>query len=237
MRSTSAAPEIRSLPGGISAILIGLLNVVIILYFITAPETGRDDPAAFYQNFTHNALRSSLPWIVFAITAVLSYTVLPVVYDAVRGIHPDWARFSTILGLVGYTIQGVWAITLTRTAPVLSGNYLSGNEITRTAILAVGLPQIDPDGWFSFGGPGTWMIIVSILAMYGGRIPKWHGALGILAGICAWATVFASFLSFEPLNLFASAGGAVVYPLWFLVLGIRLIRGLPLSDGADGVNR
>jgi hypothetical protein len=221
---------LRSVLGGWSAILIGLLNVVIIFYFIFAPEAGRDDPNAFYQNFSQNALRSSLPWIVFTITAVLTYSVLPVVYEAVRGVRPDWARFATLFGLVGYTVQGVWAITLTRSVPVLSATFLSGDEMTRAAILAIGLPQIDPDGWFSFGGPGTWMIIASILAMMGGRIPKWHGVLGILAGICAWSTVFASLLSFEPLNLFASAGGAVVYPLWFVLLGIRMIRGMPVPE-------
>ncbi len=233
MPSSGATPGIRSLLGGCSAILIGLLNVVIILYFISAPDTGRNDPYVFFQNFAHDPLRSSLPWIVFAITAILSYSVLPVLYKLIRDVHPDWARFATLFGLAGYTIQGLWAITLTRTAPVLSGTFLAGDEITRKAILAIGLPQIDPDGWFSFGGPGTWMIVVNILAILGGRLPKWHGVLGILAGICAWATVFASLLSFEPLNLFASAGGAVVYPLWFVLLGIRMIRGFPNSEAVE----
>src|SRR4030042_600902 len=107
MAASVAVSKIRSLLGGISAILIGLLNVVIILYFLNAPDTGRDDAYAFFNNFADDALGSSLPWIVFTITAVLSYTVLPVVYEAVRGIHRDWARFATIFGLVGYTVQGV----------------------------------------------------------------------------------------------------------------------------------
>jgi len=94
-----------------------------------------------------------------------------------------------------------------------------------------GLPQIDPDGWFSFGGPGTWMILVILLAYRGGCLPKWHALKGVAAGICAWATVFASLFSIESLNLLASTGGAVVYPLWFAVLGIRLLRGLPYPVG------
>ena len=225
---------IRSPLGGASAVAIGLMNVVIILYFVFAPETGRDDANAFFLTFAQNALRSSLPWIVFSITAVLSYAVLPVVYEAVRAVHAEGARFATLFGLAGYTVQGVWAITLTRTAPVLSAAYQAGGEITRKAILAFGLPQIDPDGWFSFGGPGTWMILVNILAYRGGCLPKWHALTGIAAGICAWATVFASLFSFEPLNLLASAGGAVVYPVWFAALGIRLLRGLPRARAPEG---
>jgi hypothetical protein len=177
---------LRSPLGGASAVAIGLMNIIIVLNFVCAPETGRDDANAFFLTFPRNALRASLPWIVFSFTAVLSYAVLPVVYETVRGIHDEGARFATtLLGLVGYTVQGVWAITLTRTAPVLSAAYQAGDEITRKAILAFGLPQIDPDGWFSFGGPGTWMILISILAYRGGCLPKWHAAAGVVAGICA----------------------------------------------------
>jgi hypothetical protein len=233
MSASVPAPRIRSLLGGCCAVLIGLLNVVIILYFVNAPAAGRDDPNGFFQNFANYALRSSLPWIVFALTAVLSYAVLPVVHESMREIHPDWARFATIVGLVEYTVQGVWAITLTRAAPSLSATFQSGNEITRSAILAVGLPQIDPDGWFSFGGPGLWMIVVNTLAIQGRRLPPWRAVLGILAGICAWATVFASLFPFEPLNLFASASGAVVYPLWFVLLGVRMIKGFPAAEDAS----
>ncbi len=229
MPANSTKPEIRSTLGGACAILIGLLNVAIILYFLNAPESGRNDAYAFFDNFPNDALRASVPWIVFAITVVLSYAVLPIVHKAVRGIHPDWARFAALFGLVGYTVQGVWAITLTRAAPVLSATFQSGSEATRNAILAIGLPQIDPDGWFSFGGPGTWMIVVNILAIAGRRLSRGHAALGILAGLCAWSTVFASLFSFEPLNLFASAGGAVFYPLWFVLLGIRMLRGWTLE--------
>jgi hypothetical protein len=229
MSASPPAPKIRSLLGGCCAALIGLSNVVIILYFLHAPEGGRDDAYAFFTYFADDALRSSLPWIVFAITAVLAYAVLPVMDRAVRSVHADWARFALLFGLVGYTVQGVWAVTLTRVAPALSATFQSGNEITRPAVLAVGLPQIDPDGWFSFGGPGTWMIIVNILALIGGRLPKGHAALGILTGICAWATVIASVSGFEPLNFFASAGGAVVYPLWFVLLGFRMIKGWTLE--------
>ncbi|MBN1439067.1 MAG: DUF4386 family protein [Anaerolineales bacterium] len=217
--------------GGISAVAIGLLNVVIILYFFNSPEAGRDDAYSFFRNFADNAFLSSLPWIVFAVTAVLSNNILPAVQDMVRGVHPDLARFATLLGLAGYTVQGVWAVTLIRAAPVLSAAFQTGDATTRAVILAVGLPQIDPDGWFSFGGPGTWLILVNLLALLGRRLPAWHAAFGVLAGICAWATVIASATGFEPQNLFASAGGAAVYPLWFVLFGIRLIRGGP--DGPE----
>ena len=83
---------IRSPLGGASAVAIGLMNDVIILYFVCAPETGRDDANTFFLTFARNVLRSSLPGILFSITAVLSYAVLPVVHEAVRGVHAEGAR-------------------------------------------------------------------------------------------------------------------------------------------------
>jgi hypothetical protein len=225
MSSASVHKSRRFSLGGAAAILIGALNVVIIIYFTAASSGSRTGQVNFFESFSGNALMMSIPWIVFTISAVLSYAALPAVWDLVRGNHPEWERFATLFGIIGYTVQGVWAITLTRSAPYLSHTYLSGNEVTRTALLAYGLPQIDPDGWFSFGGPGTWLIIINILAILGGKLPKWHAALGILAGVCAWATVFASLLAYDPLNLFASAGGAIVFPAWFILTGVRLLRG------------
>jgi hypothetical protein len=78
------------------------------------------------------------------------------------------------------------------------------------------------------------MILINILAYRGGCLPKWHAVTGIAAGICAWATVIASLFSFEPLNLLASAGRAVVYPVWFAALGTRLLRGLPYARAPEG---
>jgi hypothetical protein len=225
--------QLRRFPlGGAAAILIGLLNVVIILYFTAGSSGSRSEGANFFESFAGNPLTLSIPWIVFTVSGILALAALPAIRDRLGGTRPEWERFATLFGLAGYVVQAVWAVTLTRSAPGLSAAYLAGNESTRAALMAYGLPQIDPDGWFSFGGPGTWLILINLLALYGGRLPKWHAMLGILAGVCAWATVFASLLSFEPLNLFASAGGALVYPAWFILTGIRLLRPEAAGKGA-----
>jgi hypothetical protein len=218
--------------GGIAAILIGLLNVVIIVYFVFATGEQRSDSQVFFVNFAENPLALSIAWIVFSVSAVLSYAVFPAVSDLMEGIHRDWARAATIYGIVGYTVLGVWAITLTRTAPELAANYVSGNEMTRTALLTYGLPEIDPDGWFSFGGIGTWLIIMNVLAICGKRLSKLQAVAGILAGVCAWSTVFGALLDYEPLHLIASAGGAVFFPVWFVWLGVRLIMPSRAIEGS-----
>jgi hypothetical protein len=220
----------RNRLGGIAAILIGLLNIVLVIYVVVTPAASRFDAGEFFRYFAEDPLSLSIAWIVFAVTAVLSYAVIPAVGDLVEGLNRNWERSATFYGIVGYTVLGVWAITLARTVPELAQNYVSGDEMTRIAILAQGLPEIDPDGWFTFGGPGTWLIVMNILALCGGRLSKMHGIVGILLGFSHWATVFAALFEFEPLNLIASAGGALFYPVWFIWLGFLFLRGRSPDD-------
>ncbi len=210
--------------GGVAAILIGVLNIVLVVYVVATPAGSRYDMGEFFKYFVQSPLALSLAWIVFTVSAILSYAVIPAVSDLVKDVNRDWARAATIFGIVGYTVLGVWAITLTRRVPDLAQNFVNGDAATQAAILAQGLPEIDPDGWFMFGGMGTWMIVMNILALRGGRWPRLLGWIGVLAGVCGWSTVFGALFEFEPLNLFASAGGALFLPTWFVWQGIRLFR-------------
>jgi hypothetical protein len=225
---TKDTTQWKSKLGGVSAILIGLLNIVIVIYVVAATGAQRYDPIESITYFSENPLGLSVAWIVFSASAVLAYTVIPAVHDLVGARYRDWARAATIYGIVGFTVLGVWAITLTRTAPDLATRFVNGDEMTRTAVLAMWLPEIDPDGWFSFGGIGTWLIVMNVLALRGRRLPPWHALAGVVLGIGHWATVIAAATEFEPLNLFASGVGALLYPVWFIWLGILLLRGIAL---------
>jgi hypothetical protein len=74
---------------------------------------------------------------------------------------------------------------------------------------------------------------MNIIALRSGKLPKLLGIVGILLGISHWATVFGAFLENEPLNLIASAGGALFYPIWFIWLGIRFLR-IPTLQNTRG---
>lgn len=214
--------------GGVSAILIGLLNIVIVVYVVAATGAQRYDPVESITYFSENPLGLSVAWIVFSASAVLAYTVVPAVRDLVDDRYRDWARAATIYGIVGFTVLGVWAITLTRTAPDLADRFVNGDEMTQAAVLAIWLPEIDPDGWFSFGGIGTWLIVMNVLALRGRGLPTWHALAGVVLGVGHWATVIAAATEFEPLNLFASGVGALLYPVWFIWLGVLTLRGRAL---------
>ncbi len=125
--------------------------------------------------------------------------------------------------------MGVWAITLARLMPELSSNYVTVGQAIKDSIVANGLREIDPDGWFSFGGPGTWLIIVNLLAIKGRKLHNLHAIAGIILGLGLWATVFGAVFSNEPLNLFAAGTAALFYPIWCIWLGLHFIRDAKLQ--------
>ena len=210
--------------GGIAAIIIGLVNIVLVVYVVGATGAQRYDAGAFFEYFSKSPLALSVAWIFIVMSSILAYAVIPVVADLVMPVNRDWTRFATLYGIAGFTVMGVWAITLTRLMPELSRNYVAGGQAVKDAIVAYGLHEIDPDGWFSFGGPGAWLIIVNIMAIRGRKLHKLHAIAGIILGIGLWSTVFGALFSNEPLNLFAAATAALFYPVWFIWLGIRFIR-------------
>jgi hypothetical protein len=210
--------------GGVAAIIIGILNIVLLVYVVGATGDQRYDSRAFFEYFTRAPLALSVAWIIITASAILSYAVIPVVADLVGPVNRDWTRFATLYGLAGFTIMGLWAITLARTMPELSTNFVAGSQAVKDAIAAYGLHELDPDGWFSFGGPGTWLIIVNILAIRGKRLPTLHAAAGILLGVGLWSTVFGALLTIEPLNLFAAGTAAIMYPVYFIWLGFRFLK-------------
>lgn len=210
--------------GGVAAIIIGLVNIVLVVYVVGATGAERYDAGAFFEYFSKSPLALSVAWIFIFMTAILAYAVIPVVADLVGPVNRDWTRFATLYGIAGFTVMGVWAITLARLMPELAAKYVAGGQAVKDAIVAYGLHEIDPDGWFSFGGPGSWLIIVNILAIRGRKLHALHAIAGIILGIGLWATVFGALFSNEPLNLFAASTAALFYPIWCVWLGIRFIR-------------
>lgn len=222
--STSETKYNGSKLGGIVAIVIGLINIVLVVYVVGATGAERYDAEAFFEYFSESPLALSVAWIFIVMTAILIYAVIPVVTDLVEPVNRDWTRFANLYGIAGFTVMGVWAITLARLMPELSNNYIAGSQAIKDSIVAYGLHEIDPDGWFSFGGPGTWLIIVNILAIKGRKLHTLHAIAGIILGIGLWATVFGALFSNEPLNLFAAGTAALFYPIWCIWLGMRFIR-------------
>ncbi|MCA9908685.1 MAG: hypothetical protein KC519_08560 [Anaerolineae bacterium] len=209
---------------GVAAVLIGLLNISLMIYVVVTPSEQRYDVGEGLRYFAENPLPLTITWLVFITMTFLQYAVIPVVADWVQDVDRDWTRFASVLGIVGYTIMGASFLTLLGRVPEMAQSYVTGDAMTRAALVATGLPEIDPHGFLMFGGPALWLIIVNTLALRGKRLHPLHAYAGIALGLGHIGTVVADVLAFEPLNLVAAGAGALFYPIYFIWFGYRLLR-------------
>jgi len=210
--------------GGICSILIGVLNVLLVIYVVVTPAGQRYDAGEFYIYYAQSPLALSAAWVMLALTSVLAFAVVPAVGDLLRWESNEWIRAASVLAIVAFAVTAVSFLTLIGKAPDLAQAYVTGDSATKSAIAAIGLPELDPNGWIMFGGAGMWTLVVSVVGLRSGKLSKLHAFIGIPCATCYWATVFADVFELEALNLIAAGGGAILAPIWYVWMGIRLVR-------------
>ncbi len=215
--------------GGTCAMIVGLLNVLLILYVVATPTEQRNDTATMLQFHAQNPAVYTVNWINLGLTAVLSLAaVAPAVSDLVHSESKELVRATTLLAIVGWAVMALSFLTLIGKTPELAHNYVTGDSVAQKALEATGIHQLDPQGWLIFGGPGIWWILVNVLAWRRRRWPRLLALVGILGGTCYLLTILAAVLRVEAFNLIAAGGGAIVSPVWHLWMGARLL-GAPHS--------
>jgi len=106
----------------------------------------------------------------------------PAVYDLLkRHVHRrdmrELFRAVTVYALIGYGFLAVSFLTLFAKAPGMAKAYINGSQATKDAMEAIGLPELDPNGWIVFGGVATWVIVFAATAS-AISAPVWGIALG-----------------------------------------------------------
>ena len=210
--------------GGICAILIGVINVLLVIYVVFTPAEQRYGTGAFLEYYAESSVALSVAWVMLTTILVLVFAVVPAVGDHLRSEGGEWIRAASVYAIVGFAVMAVSFLTLIGKASDLAQAYVTGDEATRAAMEAIGLPELDPNGWLMFGGAGVWMLTVSVIGLRSGKLHKLHSLIGIPCGLCYWATVFADIFTLEALNLVAAGGGAILAPIWYTWMGIRLLK-------------
>ena len=210
--------------GGVCAILIGIINVLLVIYVVFTPAEQRYGTGAFLEYYAESPVALSVAWVMLTTTSVLAFAIVPAVGDYLRAEGGEWIRAASVYAIVGFAVMAVSFLTLIGKAPDLAQAYVTGDEATRAAMEAIGLPELDPNGWLMFGGAGVWTLAVSVIGLRSGKLHRLHALIGIPCGLCYWATVLADVFTLEALNLIAAGGGAILAPIWYTWMGIRLLK-------------
>jgi hypothetical protein len=163
-------------------------------------------------------LVQALQWPLLLLGGVLSIHALAAVYRRVRDVDPGYALVGFLFGFsgaLGAAVHGGWqlAIILQRPATPLGD-----------------LPNpVDPRGLLTFGFAGIGLLVLSRLIRRGAAFPGGLGQLGYLSGALLLLIYLARLIVFDIsspiLALPAALEGFVVNPLWYVWLGMTLLRG------------
>ncbi|HLF87441.1 MAG TPA: DUF4386 family protein [Anaerolineales bacterium] len=210
--------------GGICSILLGVSYVLVGALYLLLPADQKSaaDPAAFYASVAANPTLIRIYYLVFALGSVLALGAVPAISEAVRSLHEGWVRWTSNLAFLGFAVLAIDFFRVSAFQAYRAAVFVAGDASTRAAIDATD-QGLDPQGWLGFGGVGAWVLVVSLLALRGGRWPSSLAYLGIAIAVLYWLIVVSFVFDIAILlSIVAGLGGVVLAPIWYIWVGLRL---------------
>ncbi len=158
--------------------------------------------------------------LLLLLGGLLTIVVMLGAYERVRGTDASFASLALVFGVVsgaGTAIHGAFDLA---------------NFINPPATPAGDLPNaVDPRGLLTFGMSAIAILIVSWLAIRGGRLPTRLGQLGILGAALLVVVYLGRLIVLNPkspgLLTAAVLSGFLLVPAWYVWLGVELKRPPP----------
>ena len=174
--------------------------------------------AGFLYSIAFVLLKDQLTYSLCLLVGGLATTVVMVaLYQRLRGVESGVAHLGLLLGVVAAL------------GSVVHAGYDLGNAINPPASTNLDLPnQVDPRGLLTFGVAGLALLAFAWLMSKGGRFPRSLAYLGYLLAVLLVLIYLGRLIVLDansPLILGPAAlTGLVVNPLWYVLLGLALMR-------------
>ncbi|MBI3915005.1 MAG: DUF4386 domain-containing protein [Chloroflexi bacterium] len=215
--------------GGTCSILAGVSYVAVGVAYMLMPVEQRPggNTGPFLTSFAQNPTMLLLEYWAFAIGALVALGAVPAISDRVRSVSEGWVRWATNLAFVGFAVTAINFFRLLAILPNRAVAYYKGDSLEKLAIaMNQSALSLDPQGWLGFGAVGFWVLVVSVLTLRAGTLPKLLAYVGIGVAI-AYMLVVAGYLFNADLliAIAAGAGGIILGPIWYIWMGLRLRQG------------
>jgi len=213
--------------GGIAALLgaaTTLFALVTLLTLLDPKGYGSDDPGQVVAFLADNqALMRAwnvIIWLVFGMSMILLSLAL---YDRLKSGSPFWAQAVTTFGLI-YAVLVIVNGTLSITN-VSTVADLYGKNPAQAATVWLTLDSVET-GLGAGGGEtivtALWLLLLSWVALRARELPRVLNYLGVVLGV-------AGVLSVVVVSLVLSAVYGLGLIIWFVWLGIAMLRTSPVS--------
>jgi hypothetical protein len=212
--------------GGIAALYIAVAYLAAIPYFVFMVNyPGVVDPIQQVLMLRDNY--ASMYWMhvfSFEFVALALIVVTLAIYQRLREVAPSTARFATVVGLIraGLLLASVMVfnygmgavVRLYATAPAQA---VSAWQVIEPVAQALGGSRGEILG-------GVWFLIISVVALRAKVFPRALNWLGVVVGTAGVLSLVPALGELE--SVFGLLG-----IVWFLLLGIVLLRTRPDAEG------
>ena len=211
--------------GGILAIAIGVLYLLLGVTFLLSPTEGVQDYQVVLPAFANRPATAVLYGLEAALIGLLALGFVPQLSRFVGSDKSVLLKWVMYLGMLGFAVEAVDQLRSLNILPLLTDFYVSGNEGAKTAVLAnQSLRWIDPTCFFRFGLPGLWILVVSIAAFVSRKLNRILCVVGIVGAAFLWLAMIGNLLQATTAMAIGAGAAVVVGPVWFIWSGISLVK-------------
>lgn len=207
----------RQKAGGVAALYLALAYLAAMPYFLLVVDypgasTAADKVALVVGNYASMYAAYLVTYVIFGIVlGVLAFAL----YYRLRDAAPFAARIATAVGLL-------WSFALVASGMIFNYGMTTIVNLTDRTQAVLAWQAIEPValGLGGAGGElvgGLWVLLVSLISLRSGALPKALGWLGMVIGAAGLISVV------PPLHDAAYAFG-LLQIVWFVWLGISLLR-------------
>ena len=218
MKTSTHDDAKRQKAGGAAAIYLALAYIVAMPYFLLVANyqgatTAAEKVALIVSNYSSMYAMYLITYVFFGITlAVLAFAL----YDRLKDAAPSTMRVATAVGLL-------WAVALVTSGMVWDYGMTTIVALAKTdpAQAQLAWQAIEPVS-SALGGAGgeilggLWVLLVSVVALKSGALPKLLGWFGIAVGVVGLTSVV------PPLHD-AAIGFGLLQIVWFVWVGVTLL--------------
>jgi hypothetical protein len=221
--------------GGWCAILLGVSYVVLGMNYLLLPaeqKLGGGTMGQFLDAVARGPGQLMAQFGVAALGGVLGLAAVAGITDAVRTANQAWMRWAASLAYVGFAVMLVSNVQELAVVPILAAQHATGDAAAKAAAATSMLTvAIDRQGWLRFGAVGLWVLAVSVLGLRHGRLPRLLAWCGVAVAVLYWLLVAGSVTENTALLMLgAGLGGILMAPIWFIGVGLNLLRR-PVASG------
>lgn len=210
--------------GGLAALICAATYIVgfVMIFTVLAPlgfGTGQIDTAAVVA-FIAQRPGLLIAWntTIYVLNALALTLLVVALHRRIAKQRPDAAAFTGAIGLIWCTLvlgAGMIANVAVERTHALAGDPVAAAELWQT-LHAV---ELGLGGGNEIAG-GTWILAVSLCGLAAGILGRVIAILGTLSGAAGLLTIL------PPLGEIAGAVFGLGAIVWFVAVGIALLRGL-----------